>query len=146
MATIVTEAIAGLTKEHLSYIRRADDVYAIHTDGQNFLGCVKRGVVGDMFSEDKRVLIPVAGNGADGYYSTAWSFPWQTHPLREGDAISFYWYPDAGTNDYMRDHGLHGDKLYVDISRGEGNKRRSWRYLVDCSTCPDNSARMCRGT
>ena len=139
------EITEGLTKEHLSYLRRADDVYAIHRDGQNYIGCVKRGTFGDEFSEDKRVLIPVAGNGGEGFYSGANWFPWQTHPFREGDRLSLHWYPDAGTNDYLRDAGLHADKLYLDITRPTSNGRaKSWRYLVDTAVCPDNTARMCR--
>lgn len=132
-------ATEGLTREDVSYLRRASDVYAINIEGQNFLRCVKRGDPRDAFSEDKRVDIPVDGNGAHGYFTRAWEFPW--HTLRAGHRVSLYWFPDAWTNRYLTEVGLHADALYVDVTRG---KQRPVRYLVDVGICEDNTARMCR--
>lgn len=137
MSTIVSTE--GLTKEDVSYLRRADDVYAINMEGQNFLRVIKRGTYGDAFSEDKRVDIPLGrGNGRHGWFTHAGGFPWRT--LRVGDQVSLYWYPDANTNELLREVGLHADALFVDVQRG----KQMNRYLVEVGVCADNSARMCR--
>jgi hypothetical protein len=130
----------GLTKEDVSYLRRADDVYCVNRDGVNYIGAVKRRDFNDQFSDDKRIEIPVMGNGASGNFTSAWSFPW--HTLRAGDMISFYWYPDANTNELLREVNLHADVLYIDIRRG----KKSVRYIVSVSVCADNSARMCKSS
>jgi hypothetical protein len=134
-----TETSVGvLTREDVSYLRRASDVYVINIDGQNYLRVVKRRDFRDEFSEDKRVDIPVNGNGANGWFTHAHDFPWRT--LRAGDEVRLYWYPDANTNELLRKVGLHADAVYVDVRRG-----KTWnRYLVDVSVCSDNSARACR--
>lgn len=132
-------ATEGLTREDVSYLRRANDVYVINIEGQNFLRAVKRGDSRDAFSEDKRVDIPVDGNGAHGYFTNAMEFPW--HTLRAGDQVNLHWFPDACTNDLLREVGLHADAVYVDVRRGQ---KRPVRYLVDVTVCAENSARMCR--
>lgn len=129
----------ALTREDVSYLRRADDVYAINVGGHNYLRCIKRASYSDAFDTDKRVDIPVLGNGADGYFTSAWEFPW--HTLRAGDQVRFNWYPDAHTNENLRGVGFHADVLYVDIIRG----KTSARYVAGTSVGPDDSARMCRG-
>lgn len=137
-----------LTKEDVSYLRRADDLYARHdgdgeaygSDGGNVIGAVKRAPWGDRFAQDVTVLIPVNGNGRQGNFTSLHSGESVIRSLRAGDAVSFYWYPDAGTNENARDAGLHVDYLYLDVTRG---KRQS-RYLVAVSVCPDNSVRMCK--
>ena len=134
--------VEGLTKEDVSYLRRADSVYAINIEGRNFLRAVKRGDYADAFSEDKRVDIPVSGNGKDHYFTSAWEFPW--HVLRVGDQVYLHWYPDAYTSESLRQVGLHGDALYVDVTRGKQN--RTVRYLVEVGVCADNLARMCRSS
>lgn len=129
----------GLTKEDVSYLRRADDVYAINIEGQNYLRAVKRGRWDDQFDSDKRVDIPVEGNGSNGWFTSGWDFPWRT--LRVGDSVRLEWFPDAHRNESLRDVGLHADVLYVHVRRG-----KSWaRYIAGTQVCPDNSARMCRG-
>jgi hypothetical protein len=137
--TTVETTVGVLTREDVSYLRRASDVYAINIDGQNYLRCVKRARWGDQFSEDKRVDIPVQGNGDDGWFVSAYSFPWQT--LHAGNEVRLYWFPDANTNDGLREVGMHADTLYVDVRRG-----KAWaRYMAAVSVCPENSARMCKG-
>jgi len=138
MSTIVSTE--GLTKEDVSYLRRADDVYAINIEGQNFLRAVKRGTFGDAFSEDKRVDIPVPGNGEHGYFTNAWGFPWRT--LRVGERLYLRWYPDAHTNELLRQVNLHADALFMDVQGAREKRPRS--YLVEVQVCAENSARMCR--
>jgi hypothetical protein len=136
---MTTETVEGLTREDTSYLRRSSDVYAINIEGQNYLRCTRRADPNDAFDTDKRVDIPVGGNGADGYFASAWSFPW--HTLRPGDVVSFNWFPDANTNENLREVGLHADTLYVIVQRG----KKSAQYMAAVSVCPDNSARMCKG-
>ena len=144
MLTQVPARVAGvtltLTKEDVSYLRRADDIYGINILGQNYLRCVKRGDSRDRFDGDVTVDIPVEGNGADTWFTSMWQYPWET--LRVGDKVRLHWYPDAATNETMREVGLHGDTLYVDITRG---KQKPARYVAAMSVTPDNTARMCRG-
>jgi hypothetical protein len=134
----ITPTVAPLTKEDVSYLKRADDVYAINIDGQNYLRVIKRAPFGDAFGLDRRVDIPVGGNGKNGWYHSAWEFPWAS--LRTGDEVRFYWYPDANRNEVLREAGLHADTLFVDITRGKATHR----YVAATQVCPDNSARMCR--
>lgn len=138
-STATATAREGLTPEEVSYLKRANDVYAINIDGQNYLRCIKRGDPGDSFASDMRHDIPVEGNGADNYFTSAYEFPWAS--LRRGDKVRLYWFPDANRNEAMREVGLHGDALFVDVERG----RTSYRYVAATQVCPDNSARMCRG-
>jgi len=136
MSMTATEAV--LTKEDMSYLRRADDVYAINIDGQNYLRVVKRRPFGDEFADDKRVDIAVAGNGSDGWFVSLWGFPW--HTLRAGDGVRFEWYPDAFRNEVLRNVGYHSDVLYLHIRKG-----KTWaRYIGAVQTGPENSARMCK--
>jgi hypothetical protein len=62
--------------------------------------------------------------------------------LRTGDEISFEFYADAHTNGYMREAGLHGDVLYMDVTRAG---KRVARFQLDYSNCSDNTARMIQG-
>ncbi len=61
--------------------------------------------------------------------------------LRTGDAIAFLFYPDAHTNGYLEDAGLHGDILYLNVFR---KGKQCARFELAHSNCRDNSARMCR--
>lgn len=147
MSATLTETRV-LTKEDVTYLRRADDMFARHdgdgtdylTDGGNMIGAVKRAPYGDRFAQDITVLIPVNGNGRQGFFTNLHSAESVLRTLRAGDAVSFYWYPDAGTNDYARGAGLHVDHLYLDVTRGA----RTVRHLASVSVCPENSARMCK--
>src|SRR3972149_11527402 len=98
-----------LTREDVSYLRRASDIYAINIDGTNYLRATRRADPNDSFDSDKRIDIPVRGNGENGWFTSAWSFPW--HTLRAGDEVSFYWFPDANTNENLRQCGLPADTL-----------------------------------
>lgn len=137
-----------LTREDVSYLRRADDLFARHdgdgndyqSAGGNMIGAVKRAPYGDQFAHDVTVLIPVGGNGRQGNFTSLYNVESVIRDLRAGDEISFYWYPDAGTNQYARDARLHVDYLYLDVTRG----KRTRRHLAAVSVCPDNSARMCK--
>jgi hypothetical protein len=62
--------------------------------------------------------------------------------LRVGDEISFEFYADAHTNGYMREAGLHGDVLYMDVARAG---KRVARFQMDHSNCSDSTARMIQG-
>jgi hypothetical protein len=61
--------------------------------------------------------------------------------LKVDDEITFSFYPDAHSNEYVRKAGLHADALYLHVRRN--GKRQTWE--LETSICPDNSARMCHG-
>lgn len=87
---------------------------------------------------------------------------WQTVVglLKAGDALSLRWCPDHGTNGYCKaarisgdasapEHAgvngavcmsIHVDELYLVVRRG----KKTLTFLIEVSTCPDNTARMCR--
>jgi len=58
--------------------------------------------------------------------------------LKPGDTIRLHWLVDAHTNDYARQHGLHGDALRLEIIR----KDKVLTFHLTTSFCPNNSARM----
>jgi hypothetical protein len=60
--------------------------------------------------------------------------------LRAGDKVRFHFYPDAHTNQYLRDAGLHGDALKLIVERGA---KKFW-FELSSSHCPDNTARVCQ--
>jgi hypothetical protein len=62
--------------------------------------------------------------------------------LREGDEISFKFYPDAHSNGYCAMSGLHADSLYLNVRRSNG---KVYQWELTSSICPSNSARMCQG-
>jgi len=153
MTTVATEQDGltrediGLTREDISYLRRADEVYAQHRGEEwksespvgNVLVALKRGKRDDQFSQDVRVPIVVDGNGAPGNFANP--VPRTiVRLLRAGDKVYLYWYPDAGTNEYCKDAGLHVDYLYLHVTRG----KQQFEYLASVSVCPHNSARMCK--
>ena len=60
--------------------------------------------------------------------------------LRKNDEIRFRWHADHGTNDLLREHGLHADELQLHVTRG----KQQLTFTVERSTCLDNTARMIR--
>jgi hypothetical protein len=62
--------------------------------------------------------------------------------LRAGDEITFSFYPDAHSNQYVAKAGLHADALFLHVRR---NGKRIASFEFETSVCPNNSARMCRG-
>lgn len=70
-----------------------------------------------------------------------------THPscivntLREGDELTFRFWPDAHNGG--AEYGMHGDVLYLDVRRNDGKQYFHWE--LDHSFGPNNSARMCAG-
>lgn len=61
--------------------------------------------------------------------------------LRDGDEITFRFWPDAHSNGYVAQADLHADVLYLDVRRN--GKTLHWE--LDHGVCPNNSARMCQG-
>lgn len=62
--------------------------------------------------------------------------------LRKNDVLRFVWHEDYGTNDLLREHGLHADELQLHVTRG----KTQLTFTVAQSTCLDNTARMIRKT
>ena len=62
--------------------------------------------------------------------------------LRKNDEIRFRWNADYGTNDLLREHGLHADEFQLHVTRG----KQQYTFTVEQTTCLDNTARMIRST
>ncbi len=82
---------------------------------------------------------------------------WRTiaQSLKAGDVLTLRWSADNFRNGYVegaritekdeyRGMELHADALYLEVTRGEGRKRRKLVFLLDVSVCVDNTARMVR--
>jgi hypothetical protein len=64
--------------------------------------------------------------------------------LREDDRLELVWYRDAGSNGYMKRHGLHGDRLQIVIHRPHKTGFQHLLFLIESQCCENNSARMIR--
>lgn len=71
---------------------------------------------------------------------------WRTlaNLMKVGDRLELVWYRDAGTNEYMRKAGLHGDRLQIVIHRKNRERYKQMLFLVESQCCEDNTARMIR--
>jgi hypothetical protein len=62
--------------------------------------------------------------------------------LRAGDGIKFEFYPDHHTTQGLARAGFHGDAIRLLVYRGD---KHVATFVLDQCTCPDNTARMCKG-
>lgn len=155
----------ALTKIDLNALHKADDL-VVHLGGRwadGLVRAIKRKDYNstDPFETDKEHVIESVEVGcehfqardaveAGGQFCAHVSFyhNQQTHAsavvhtLRVGDEIKFSFYPDAHSNGYLAQHGLHGDVLYM-VVRRKGKTVARWELAH--SICANNSARMCRG-
>jgi hypothetical protein len=153
-----------LTKMDVAALRKGD-VLCVHLTSQYPKGLMRvikhaNRNEANPFAQDQEHIIdaPVTLNGFNGraeiesgrakcfghvtfYHGQHTPAPCIVQTLREGDDITFRFYPDAHTNGYVSKAGLPGDVLYLDVRRGD--KRFSWE--LENSICPDNTARMCQG-
>lgn len=60
--------------------------------------------------------------------------------LKAGDRLELEWTRDAHTNGYMKDAGLHGDRLQLVVHR----KDKRLLFLIHAQCCKDNTARLIR--
>lgn len=58
--------------------------------------------------------------------------------IKAGDLLTIHWGRDYDTNGYMKDHGLHGDRLTLKIKRGA----KQFGFILHSQCCGDNTARM----
>ena len=156
-----------LTKEDIRFLAKADAIVVHmgapfrngegHTDWHSEVRFIQRDR-GNCLSETIRELpIPVGseyrkGTGRFFGHVSLYHFRYDKEGasavvalLKAGDRIAFRFYPDAGTNQYLQRIDIHSDRLYLDITRKHGKSERRLRFVVEESTCPDNSARMCQG-
>jgi hypothetical protein len=153
--------MTSITKTDIAAIRSADTL-CVHLNKTNSTGLIRLIKGRDRakpFSEDQEYVLPCSvelhgynhrtaiENGAQ-CFAHVYLFHSQHTPvscimntLRAGDEVTFVFYPDAHSNGYLAKAGLHGDALYMHVRRGD--KRYEWN--LQTSTCPENSARMCRG-
>jgi hypothetical protein len=156
----------ALTKTDVAAFRKGDLV-SVHLSDRHPNGVVR--VVknadrnnGNPFPQDAEHVVDAATVTVDGYghrgaiesgsarcFGLVYLYHGQsTHAssvvktLREGDEISFRFYPDGLSNQYVKDAGLHADVLYLDVRR---NGKRAFEWKLVSSICPENTARMCQG-
>lgn len=153
-----------LTKTDIQAIRRADDI-CIHLGSRHPQGLVRlikrKPYDSRPFETDQEYILETAHvqmetslgktaieSGSAECFAMAGIYHGQgagvssiLKTLREGDDITFSFYPDGHTNGYVAAAGLHADILYLYVRRN--GKRQTWEF--DVSVCPNNSARMCHG-
>lgn len=159
-----------LTKLDISALRKADNI-AVHLhDGhpEGRVRVIKRApnatpknpfpqevehvlpcpVVIDGYGCDSEAMDKIKGGRAR-CFELIYLYPsQQTHAscviktLREGDEITFRFFPDAHSNGYVAEKDLHADVLYLEVRR---NGKRIAKWEIESSVCADNSARMCQG-
>lgn len=157
---------AGLTKNDIHAIRRADAI-CVHLSPRNPAGLVRlikrKGYDAKPFETDQEYVLEgvtvtfetshgrraLEAGTADCFAMTSIYHNQHTpasgilRSLREGDSLTFSFYPDCHTNGYVAEAGLHADCLYLHVKRGEKHARQTWE--LESSIAPANSARMCRG-
>lgn len=156
-----------LSKDDIYAIRHADDLVVHLGTGNDHLakGIVRlikrKGYRPKPFETDKEYVLEnvkvamenSAGqwameNGSAKCFAMVGIYPNQNTPvasilrtLKVGDELTFSFYPDAHSNEYVSKAGLHADALFLHVVRK--GKRHSWE--LDVSVCPNNTARMCYG-
>ena len=151
-----------LTKTDIAALRKGNDI-CVHLDSHNKEGLIRvikrnRPDVRDPFARDVEHTLTATATLQYGWeeafkagqikcfamlgiskYHTAYAI---LRTLREGDELTFRFWPDAHSNGYVAAAHLHADALYLDVRR-EGKTKIEW--ALHDSICSDNSARMCCG-
>jgi hypothetical protein len=157
--------MTALTKFDVAAIRHADAL-SVHLSSRNPEGLVRavkrhQRTEKDPYAQDVAHTIDAAvvldtmrgqeelKNGQAQFFASVGLYHSQhchasavLRTLRAGDDISFRFYPDGHTNQYIAAAGLHGDLLKLQVRRN-GKLIADWELTT--SICPNNSARMCRG-
>ncbi len=148
--------MTALTRTDLIALRKADSL-CVHLGKNTMVRAIKRADCGEPFARDLEHIIPAEvgfenirgrDNAAAECFAMVNLYPSQKHSavlilrtLREGDELTFSFYPDAHSNGYMAAAGLHGDALMLHVRR-DGKQIAHWELCSSC--CPSNSARMVR--
>lgn len=152
-----------LTKDDVTAFRRADDL-CVHLDSKfSRVRLIKRkGYNAKPFETDQEYVLENASvvmegfrakqaleSGAAKCFAMVRFYHDQHTPesaavktLRVGDELVFEFHPDHHTNGYIAVAGLHSDTMMLRVRR-DGKTVANWE--LETSTCPSNSARMCRG-
>lgn len=148
--------MATLTKDDIAAIRKANDI-CIHLNASNPDGLVRlikrKPYNAKPFDCDLEHALPARVQVENRMQAECFAMAGIYHEqgcgissilktLRAGDELTFSFWPDAHSNQYVTEAGLHADALYLDARR---DGKRIARWELDQSTCPDNSARMCKG-
>lgn len=142
-----------LTKEDIAALRKASSVsfgVAELGDPGRIVASVDGKDVGPFKSEGSLTrLIEVGASpgttGSEHLGSCNFHRPWMTVAgmLKPGDALEIEFKPDDITSELLGEHALHGDLLYINVTR-TGRKARRMTFLIASHVSLDNSARMCR--
>ena len=154
-----------LTKEEIRELRNAKRIVLVRTPTRSYIKAVRPNAT--KRDEEVSIDVPVENEvhgtscGPDKIddirefrarcfcYATLWTDcgshgrRWQTIAqfLRRGDVIFLHWGRGYNTTDYLREVGLIGDRLDLQIRRGE----KRFEFSLEVSTTPpDSTARMIR--
>jgi len=143
-----------LTKQDINALRKADDVCFYYNQKEgNYLIAIKEATrkekENNPFIRDCQFKInldteinpkPKPMKAFASAYSE--TFKGIAEFLKPNDQIKLEWYKDALTNQYLIEQNLHGDALYLRVERERGKSIKFFKFLIDTSICPDNTARM----
>lgn len=147
---------ATLTKDDIAAIRKANDL-CVHLNTNNPDGLVRlikrKPYNAKPFDCDQEHALPARVQMENRTVAQCFEMIGIYHDqgchasnvlktLRVGDELTFSFWPDAHSNQYVKDAGLHADVLYLDVRR---DGKRVARWEIGHSIGPDNSARMCHG-
>ena len=147
-----------LEKIELNAIRKADTLVIRHVgDRMARIECIKKPThkekENNPYADEKRYYIEGVSDSLRDEHEACeviscyeWSgdaIETMRYFLKAGDGIWLDWRIDAHQNDYMRKNNLHGDVLYLKISRtSKAGKTRTFSFLLESQVCENNSARM----
>lgn len=142
--------IGVITREDIKEMKRADSIVFRTRDGKTTMECIIQAKNTKKTKRSEQTYILEVGNASkqvkkafsmnhstkmDGVMQTIFSL------LKDGDEISLLWGRDYLTNQYHKKNNLHEDALYMIVIRRGSNDKR-FEFMIDASTCEDNSARM----
>lgn len=147
--------ITTLERHHLRAFRNADSLSFRHRPDEQGEIVLNKCAENSPTGFDQQVILftgsGVSDYGRDRQHGQRYTGFWLGYGYNEvvrtfigrlqvGDTISLTWHRDNNT-DILRDAGLHQDELLVTITKKGGKKET---YLLDSSTCRDNTARTVR--
>lgn len=155
--------LRALDKIDIAALRKAEDVCFFHREDRSYIRAIKRApqatTANPFLTEQVREIDCGTDwhdfEGSDGIsreppyfdgfamvnnsrYADIW--PTLSTLLKPGDTLTLSWRRGAWNSEVVRQAGLHGDVLYLQIHRG----KHTLTFFVDHSMGPDNTARMIR--
>lgn len=132
------------SKDYICATKRPQPDKAFETERQHFIACEHEEHVYRAESDLGGNYEVELESGFDMIHSAEFDHDWRTIAglLRRGDILRLVWCAGGASNGYIKDAGLRGDTLRLEVQRGD--KRRAMSFLVATSVCARNSAAMCQ--